>query len=286
MRIIRDVTQMQALARLWQRTGRKVGFVPTMGFLHKGHASLMTRARKRVGAKGIVVVSIFVNPTQFAPTEDLTKYPRDLSGDTRLCRSRGVDVVFVPTDESMYPQAGGGFSTFVEEKQVSQGMEGASRPTHFRGVATVVAKLFNIVQPSVAIFGAKDFQQAAVIQKMVADLNFPVDIDVAETIREPDGLAMSSRNSYLSIAGRQQALALHDAIESAKAAVSTGKSLNPEPLIRKLTSRIEKRPNAQVDYIAFFDAETLLPARKVKKGVRMALAVRVEKTRLIDNDQL
>ncbi len=263
-----------------------MGFVPTMGYLHEGHASLMSQARKRVGTHGIVVVSIFVNPTQFAPTDDLTKYPRDLPGDTRLCRSRGVNVIFAPTDDSMYPKTGAGFSTFVEELQVSQGMEGSSRPTHFRGVTTVVAKLFNIVLPTVAVFGAKDFQQAAVIKKMVADLNFPVEILVSETVREPDGLAMSSRNSYLSPSGRRQASALHEAIESAKATVAGGKALNPESLANKLKQRIETQPDAQVDYIAFFDANTLRPAKRVKKGVHMALAVRVEKTRLIDNDQL
>ena len=286
MRIIRDVFKMQALARRWQKEGLKVGFVPTMGYLHEGHASLMSQARNRVGRQGMVVVSIFVNPTQFAPTDDLTKYPRDLGGDTRLCRSRGVDVIFAPTDESMYPKTSGGFSTFVEELQVSQGMEGSSRPTHFRGVATVVAKLFNIVLPAVAVFGAKDFQQAAVIKKMVADLNFPVEIVVAETVREPDGLAMSSRNSYLTPSGRGQAIALHEAIQTAKTAVAGGKSLNPVSLGNKLKRRIEARPDACVDYIAFFDENTLLPAKRVKKGVRMALAVRVEKTRLIDNDQL
>jgi pantoate--beta-alanine ligase len=163
MQMIRTISQMQKQARLWKREGRLVGFVPTMGFLHEGHVSLIRRARKSVGAAGAVVVSIYVNPTQFAPSEDLSKYPRDLERDTRLCREAGVDVLFVPSDDEMYRLEGGAHSVFVVEEKLSLGMEGASRTTHFRGVTTVVAKLFNITLPDVAVFGAKDFQQAAVV---------------------------------------------------------------------------------------------------------------------------
>ena len=179
---------MQRLARKWQRAGTRIGFVPTMGYLHAGHLSLVKRARQAVGKNGKVVVSIYVNPTQFAPTEDLSKYPRDLKRDLKLLRELKVDVVFTPSDAEMYPnKTENGFSTYVVEEKLSRTMEGASRPTHFRGVTTVVAKLFNIVLPDVAVFGQKDFQQAAIIKRMVADLNFPVKIIVAPTLRERDG---------------------------------------------------------------------------------------------------
>src|SRR5262245_27175753 len=189
---------MQRLSLRWKKQGQRIGFVPTMGYLHAGHLSLVKRGRKLVGSRGKVVVSIYVNPTQFGPKEDFSRYPRDFRNDIRLCRAEGVDVEFAPTDPQMYSSDGSAsFSTSVVEEDLSRGMEGASRPGHFRGVTTIVAKLFNIVQPDVAVFGAKDYQQAAVIQRMVRDLNFPVKIVVAPTIRETDGLAMSSRNKYL-----------------------------------------------------------------------------------------
>jgi len=188
---------MQRLARKWQGKVR-VGFVPTMGYLHEGHLSLVRRARRAVGRRGTVVLSIYVNPTQFGPGEDLSRYPRDLSRDQQLCRRAGVDVLFTPDDAQMYPGTeAGSYHTYVVEESLSKLMEGASRPGHFRGVTTIVAKLFNIVLPEVAVFGAKDFQQAAIIQRMALDLNFPVKILVAPTVREPDGLALSSRNKYL-----------------------------------------------------------------------------------------
>src|SRR3954465_15363708 len=187
MQIIRSLPAMQRLAQSWHRNGARIAFVPTMGYLHAGHLSLVTRARQQAGRSGKVVVSIYVNPTQFRPNEDFSRYPRDFKRDARLCRESGVDVIFAPSDAQMYPSGRGSFSTYVVEESLSKGMEGASRPTHFRGVTTVVAKLFNIVQPEWAIFGAKDFQQAAVIQQMVKDLNFPVKIIVAPTVREADG---------------------------------------------------------------------------------------------------
>lgn len=217
MRIVNTIRSMQRLARSWKRSGQAVGFVPTMGYLHQGHVDLMHRARKEVGPHGIVVVSIYVNPTQFSPTEDLSRYPRDFARDRRLCREAGVDVLFFPSDAEIYPQRDtGGYSTYVSEELLSRGMEGVSRPTHFRGVTTVVAKLFNLVLPDVAVFGAKDFQQAAVVSRMVKDLNFPLRMVVAPTTRESDGLAMSSRNAYLSPEQRRQAICLWKAIGTAR----------------------------------------------------------------------
>src|SRR6478609_8679937 len=213
MQVIRSISAMQVLARRWQRRGVRIGFVPTMGYLHDGHLSLAREARKRVGKSGKVVVSIYVNPTQFAPTEDLSRYPRDLKRDLALCRMEGVDAVLVPSDAEMYPgKVEGNYSTYVVEETLASRMEGASRPTHFRGVTTVVAKLFNIVLPDLAVFGSKDYQQAAVIERMVRDLNFPVKIVQAPIFREADGLAMSSRNRYLEGDLRNQATVLWRAI--------------------------------------------------------------------------
>lgn len=283
MRVIKSWRLMQRLALQWRREGVRVGFVPTMGYLHDGHMSLVRRARKDVGPKGRVVVSIYVNPTQFAPTEDLAKYPRDLARDQKLCRAEGVDLIFLPDDADMYPgKAEGRYSTYVVEEQLSQGMEGASRPTHFRGVTTVVAKLFNIVQPEVAVFGQKDFQQAAVIKRMVADLNFPVRIVVAPTGREPDGMAMSSRNKYLTSAQREQAVVLSLALDLARslvrrAPVSAGK------LKRSVKNFLEVAPEARLDYVEVFDPGTLQPLKQAKPGSHLALAVFFGKTRLIDN---
>lgn len=271
---------MQQFALRWKRRGVAIGFVPTMGFLHEGHASLMRRARRAVGKKGIVIVSIYVNPTQFAPHEDLAKYPRDFERDRKICRAEGVDLIFAPP--KLYEKDN---STFVIEEAVSRGMEGASRPTHFRGVATVVAKLFNIVQPDVAVFGAKDFQQAAVIRRMSRDLNFPMRIIVAPTFRERDGLAMSSRNKYLSAEERPQARSLSLAISAARDAVKQ-RSQKSAVLKDKLRTDIERNPAARVDYIEFFNPDTLQPVDKVIRGTQMALAVFIGKTRLIDNARL
>jgi pantoate--beta-alanine ligase len=265
-----------------------------MGYLHEGHLSLVREARKRVGKHGRVVVSIYVNPTQFAPTEDLSKYPRDLKRDLKMLRACGVDVVFTPTDKEMYPRWGESlsspdsknFSTYVVEERLSQTMEGASRPTHFRGVTTIVAKLFNIVLPHVAVFGQKDFQQAAIIQRMVRDLDFPVRVIVAPTVREKDGLAMSSRNKYLEGDLRRQALVLRRAIDTARAASKKSKKNSAAILKANLKKLIESEPDARLDYIEFFDPETLVATAKATKGMQMALAVFVGKTRLIDNDKL
>jgi pantoate--beta-alanine ligase len=286
MRIIKSIAAMQRLGRRWQTGKIRVGFVPTMGYLHEGHLSLVRRARRAVGPHGCVVVSIYVNPTQFGPHEDLSRYPRDFARDKKLCRAAGVDVIFAPDDGEMYPQNGHDvYSTYVVEEALSCGMEGASRPTHFRGVTTVVAKLFNIVQPELAVFGAKDFQQAAVIQRMVRDLNFPVKIIVAPTHREPDGLAMSSRNKYLSPAQREQAIVLSKALRLAKEAVKQ-KPVPAAALKKKLEQFIAAQPEARLDYLEIFDSRTLQAATTAHHGAQMALAVFFGKTRLIDNAAL
>jgi pantoate--beta-alanine ligase len=288
MRVIKSVVAMQRLAKSWQRAGARVGFVPTMGYLHAGHLSLVERARRLVGKSGKVVVSIYVNPTQFGPKEDFSRYPRDFARDARLCHQGGVDVIFAPSNDEMYPENNRcEFSTYVIEEQLSRGMEGASRPTHFRGVTTIVAKLFNIILPTVAVFGAKDYQQAAVVKRMVRDLNFPLKIDVAPIFREADGLAMSSRNKYLEGALRRQAVVLSRAIQRVQ--TSTRKSSRPLPsakLKAELKRFVEREPAARLDYVEFFDPQTLTPVRTVVRGTHMALALFIGKTRLIDNSRL
>jgi pantoate--beta-alanine ligase len=286
MQIVSSVAAMQRLAKKWRQAGIKIGFVPTMGYLHDGHLSLVREARKRVGKRGKVVVSIYVNPTQFAPTEDLAKYPRDLKRDLKMCRAEGADLVFTPGDAEIYPgRAEGEYSTYVVEETLSRVMEGAARPTHFRGVTTVVAKLFNLVLPDVAVFGQKDFQQAAVIKRMVSDLNFSVQIIVAPTSRERDGLAMSSRNKYLDPEQRSQAVILFHALQAARAAVKK-KSVSAVKLKKDLQEFVTAAPLGRLDYVEFFDPETLEPVVQVKSGTQMALAVYFGKTRLIDNGRL
>jgi pantoate--beta-alanine ligase len=255
--------------------------------------SLVLRARQCVGPKGRVVVSIYVNPTQFGPTEDWATYPRDLPRDRQMCAAAGADILFVPQDRDIYPtgdSAGGKFSTYVVEESLSQVMEGVARPTHFRGVTTIVAKLFNVVLPDVALFGAKDYQQAAIIQRMVRDLNFPVEIIVAPTIREPDGLAMSSRNRYLSPEERRQAVVLRQAIGQARAAARQTergiRGIAAAVLRKQLVRFIRRQPAARVDYIEFFNPASLQPIAWVRPGIHMALAVFVGTTRLIDNARL
>ena len=289
MRIIRSPRAMQRQALQWRRQGLRVGFVPTMGYLHAGHLSLVREARRRVGSDGVVVVSIYVNPTQFAPTEDLAKYPRDFARDSRLCRAAGVDVIFAPTDAVMYEgRECCEYSTYVVEESLTQGLEGASRPTHFRGVTTVVAKLFNCVLPEVSVFGAKDWQQAAVVRRMVKDLQFPLRIVVAPTTREADGLAMSSRNRYLEPAERTQATVLWRSQQWVRQQVrkGTGRSsrgVAPEALREGVKALIAECPSARLDYVEFVDPDTLRPVDPVRRGCRMVMAVFVGRTRLIDN---
>jgi len=288
MRIVRSVAAMQRLGKSWQHQAIPVGFVPTMGYLHAGHLSLVRHARKLAGRRGKVVVSIYVNPTQFGPKEDFSRYPRDLAHDAKLCRAEGVDILFTPSDDQMYPKNGGGnFSTFVIEEELSRIMEGKSRPTHFRGVTTVVAKLFNIVQPTLAVFGAKDYQQAAIIKRMVRDLNFAVKIVVAPTFREPDGLAMSSRNKYLKGQLRAEATVLWRSIQKAQTMLrKVSKPIPSADLKAELRQLVQCEPDARLDYVDFFDPVTLAPMSKITRDAHMALAVFIGKTRLIDNARL
>jgi len=268
---------IRRIAQGWQRDGARVALVPTMGALHAGHVSLIRRARKAAGAKGIVVVSIFVNPTQFNDAKDLRAYPRPMSADKKLCRAKGVDVVFAP--KLLYEKDA---SVSIDETAISLGMEGTARAGHFRGVATVVVKLCNLVQPTEAIFGEKDWQQAALIRRVARDLNLPARIIIAPTVREPDGLACSSRNVLLNVTERQQASALWQAIGLARAAVRKG---NLRGLKRRLILSIEKHPASRVDYVEFFDEKIMKPVKPMK-GARVALAVFIGKTRLIDNARL
>jgi len=279
---------MQRQALGWRRQGARVGLVPTMGYLHAGHLSLVERARRLAGPAGKVVVSIYVNPAQFGPQEDFSRYPRDLGRDVRLCRQAGVDVVFAPEDREMYARGQDApASTWVVEEALSRGLEGVSRPAHFRGVATVVAKLFNLVLPDVAVFGAKDYQQAAVVKRLARDLNFPLKVVVAPTCREPDGLAMSSRNKYLEGDLREQALVLWRSICHAQAAVrQSARPLPAAQLKDQLKRLVGQAPSARLDYVEFFDPETLVPAAEAGRGTHIALAVFVGKTRLIDNARL
>jgi pantoate--beta-alanine ligase len=269
-----------------------------MGYLHEGHLSLVRVARWHAGKTGKIVVSIYVNPAQFGPMEDFSRYPRDLKRDLNLCRAEGVNVVFAPSDREMYPvgasrredrtawRAVPTLSTYVVEENLSKTMEGASRPTHFFGVTTVVAKLFNIVLPDMAVFGAKDWQQATIIKRMTVDLNFPVKIIVAPTLRETDGLAMSSRNKYLVGDLRRQAVVLWRAIQKARVAVKKSKTIPATQLKANLGKFIEREPSARLDYVAFFEPDTLSSVSKVTRGTHMALAAFIGKTRLIDNARL
>ena len=254
----------------------RVGFVPTMGYLHEGHVSLARRAREECDH---VVVSIFVNPTQFGPSEDLSKYPRDLDRDLRLLEPVGVDLVWTPTPEIMYPP---GYATWVEVEGLTRPLEGASRPGHFRGVTTVVSKLFNAVQPTKAYFGQKDAQQAAVIRKMTRDLNFPIEIVVCPTVREADGLAMSSRNSYLSPEERKAATVLFRSLSAARSAYERGER-SAESLRKIMSETIAAEPLAKMQYVSVADYDTLEELETVTGKTLLSMAVFVGKTRLIDN---
>ena len=250
-----------------------------MGALHDGHLSLIEHGRRAVMDAGVVVVSIFVNPLQFGPAEDLSKYPRPLERDLSLCEERGVDYVFHPDEAEMY---GEGRSITVHETLLAGGLCGRSRPGHFDGVCTVVAKLFNLVRPGVAVFGTKDYQQLAVIRRMVRDLNFPVRILPVETVREPDGLALSSRNVYLSAEERAQAVALRRALLRAAAAARAGEA-DADTLRAIVTNELAGAPLARVDYAEIVDADTLQPVTRIEKPTLLALAVFFGRTRLIDN---
>lgn len=276
MKIIRSIPKMQKTALRLKGEGKRIAFVPTMGDFHEGHLSLIRAARKR---GDVLVVSLFVNPAQFAPGEDFKRYPRNLKRDGRLARDLGADILFAPSPEDIYPE---GFSTYVEEEKLSIGLCGARRPGHFRGVTTVVAKLFNIVRPDVAVFGQKDAQQARIIQKMVRDLRFPVKIVVRPLIRERDGLAMSSRNRYLSSRERKGALLLSRSLFEARERVRKGER-SATKLKASIRRKLRAVPNSRIDYVEVVDAETLKPLKTVRGDVLIALAVWIGKARLIDN---
>jgi pantoate--beta-alanine ligase len=273
---MQTVTTLQELHAARSALPEPVGFVPTMGFLHAGHISLVQRARAECGG---VVVSIFVNPTQFGPNEDLAKYPRDLPRDLALLESAGADLVWTPTPESMYPP---GFQTWVEVEGLTRGLEGEVRPGHFRGVATIVAKLFNAVRSDKAYFGQKDAQQAAVIRRMVRDLNFPVEIEVCPTVREADGLAMSSRNVYLSVAERKAATVLFRALSAAKAAYEAGER-DAGILRGMMRDTVNAEPLARLQYVSCADYDTLEELERVTGKSLLSMAAYLGKTRLIDN---
>ncbi len=277
MRTVYSVSEARTASKNARETGMKVGFVPTMGALHSGHMSLVHRAHTECD---YVVVSIFVNPTQFGPGEDFDRYPRTLDQDLEKCRSAGVDLVFVPSASEMYPP---GFDSWVEVKGlITETLEGSFRPGHFRGVATVCAKLFNIVAPQRAYFGMKDYQQLKVIQKMVRDLDMPIDIIPCETVREADGLAMSSRNSYLDFEERRAATVLSRALNAASDAFEAGQK-DATALEEVARGLIKAEPLASIDYVAIRDAESLEPIQVVDKTAVLLLAVRIGTTRLIDN---
>lgn len=279
MKLIHDVHEMQQFALEQKRQGRRIAFVPTMGFLHEGHASLLREGRRR---GDLLVLSIFVNPTQFGPNEDLERYPRNLDGDCTLAEQCGVDVVFAPTAAGMYPP---GFQTTVSLGPLTEPLCGASRPGHFNGVAVVVAKLFGIVQPDLALFGNKDFQQLAVIRQMTVDLNLPVEIVGMPIVREPDGLAMSSRNSYLAPEERQQALCLYRAVQRVRRLFDNGET-SAERLLAAGRGEIEAVAEAEIDYLELRNGRTLQQVTQADTGTLFALAVRIGSTRLIDNTVL
>ncbi len=277
--VVRTVAELRQAVAEARRSGRTIGLVPTMGALHEGHASLIRRARAECGS---VVVSVFINPTQFGPHEDLARYPRTFDADLAVCGREGADLVFAPDAAEVYPP---GFRTFVEVTGLQDVLEGASRPGHFRGVATVVLKLFNMAQPDVAYFGQKDAQQVKVIRKMVRDLDVPVRLVVCPTVREADGLALSSRNAYLDAEQRRHAVVLSQALAEAKARVEAGE--RDAAAVRKLLAeRIASAPEAVLDYAAILDAETLQPLDRLGGTVLLALAVKFGSTRLIDNVEL
>lgn len=276
MEIVRSVAEAKELARGWRAAGLSVGLVPTMGYLHEGHESLMDAAR---AACDRVIVSVFVNPIQFGPDEDFDSYPRNLHRDAAICEAHGAHAVFHPSVEDMYPA---GFSTFVEVEGLTDALCGASRPGHFRGVCTVVSKLFNIVQPHRAFFGQKDAQQLAVIKRMVADLNMDVQVVGCPIVREADGLAKSSRNTYLDPQERQAALVLSRAIRAAEQAVYDGQ--RDAACVRAIIEgTIAAEPLARIDYVQVVDGLTMQPVETIEGSVLVAIAVHIGTTRLIDN---
>lgn len=276
MRIVESIKDVRATVKEWKAKGLKVGFVPTMGYLHEGHESLIRKASEE---NDRVVVSIFVNPIQFGPKEDLSTYPRDLERDSKVCESAGADIIFHPENEEMYFND---FSTFVDMNGLTDGLCGKSRPTHFRGVCTVVTKLFNIVAPDRAYFGEKDAQQLAVIKRMVRDLNIDIEIIGCPIVREKDGLAKSSRNTYLSVEERNAATILNKSLTLAKEKIQAGER-DSEVIIKLIQEVINSEKLARIDYIEVVDSLSMEKVERIEKSVLVAIAVFIGKTRLIDN---
>lgn len=274
MQVTKTVEETRKQIKQWKKEGKTIGLVPTMGFLHEGHASLIRKCREQ---NDIVVVSDFVNPTQFGPNEDLEAYPRDFERDSKLCESLGVDLIFAPSPEDMYhdPHA------FVSIDTLSETLCGKTRPIHFKGVCTVVTKLFHIVAPDRAYFGEKDAQQLAIIRKMVKDLNFDIEIVGCPIVREEDGLAKSSRNTYLNDKERQAALCLSRAVKTGKEVIYTG--ADAKEVLNPMKAIIEAEPLARIDYVMMVDALTMQPIEKADRDVLVVMAVYIGKTRLIDN---
>jgi pantoate--beta-alanine ligase len=276
MKIIETVKEMQKFSGELRLKKKRIGFVPTMGYLHSGHLSLVKIAREN---SDFVIMSIFVNPTQFGPDEDFEKYPRDLKRDEELAKNAGTDLIFYPLVKEMYPE---NYLTYVEVENLGKKLCGISRPIHFRGVTTVVSKLFNIVKPHIAVFGQKDAQQTLIIKKMVRDLNFDIKIIVAPIVRESDGLAMSSRNVYLSPSERKEALCLYESLQLAKNRIDSGEKKS-EKIISEMRKIIKQKPSAKIDYVSMVDTETLEDKNEIKGETLIAVAVWIGKTRLIDN---
>ncbi|MFH0764633.1 MAG: pantoate--beta-alanine ligase [Candidatus Omnitrophota bacterium] len=276
MKLVDSISRMSTLAGMYRKEGKVIGFVPTMGALHEGHLSLIRTAKKHTD---VVVVSIFVNPIQFGETEDLDKYPKDIKRDEELAGTAGADVIFYPSIAQMYPD---GYSTFVFVEKLTDTLCGASRPGHFKGVTTVVAKLFGIVKPDIAYFGQKDAQQAVVIKKMAEDLNMGIEIKVLPIIREEDGLAMSSRNAYLSEEERRDAGVLYRSLEKAENLIKRGER-DPKKVITAVTEMIYGVPGVKIDYVSITDTKSLKDLDKISREALIAIAAYIGKTRLVDN---
>lgn len=276
MKVIKSIPALKSAVRRWKSKNRTIGFAPTMGYLHEGHLSLVRASMKKAD---VTVVSIFVNPTQFGPKEDFRTYPRDFERDAGLLEKEGVDVLFYPDAEEMYP---GGYKTYVEIHDLQDKLCGRSRPGHFRGVSTVVLKLFNIVRPDYAFFGQKDAQQAIILRRMARDLDLDMCVEIMPIVREADGLAMSSRNTYLGPDERKAGLSLSRSLRQVKMRIDAGER-RPDVILSAMKEMIAAEPLARIDYIEAVDMETLEPVKEISEGTLIALAVFIGKTRLIDN---
>jgi pantoate--beta-alanine ligase len=281
MEVITSIEEIQEIALRLEKEGKKIGFVPTMGYLHDGHLSLIDLIRER---SDILILSIFVNPTQFGAGEDLEKYPRDMERDLALCRERKVDYIFAPQTDDIYPE---GASTYVSEEGVSRGLCGETRPTHFKGVTTICAKLFNLVRPAYVALGQKDAQQVVVLKRMIRDLHFPIEVVIGPTLREPDGLAMSSRNSYLNDRQKKDALLIHQALLAGKRLVDEKGIRNVDRVKAELMTVLRSGSFVRINYAEVVDRENMMPEKEIELGRSMlVIAVWVDNIRLIDNMSL